>query len=451
VGAFWGAMGLRGAVLSQLAFATDILTQCAPFFRSPDDWGTEEAFVRSLVYPGVAVYLVILVAACAVVSRSLCLFDGERPLRPTSGSIWCAVAVVLVLTLAASIACALGRSGAEFAFAQFDAAVSESSRAVPSAMAALSAVRDANATLQDSIERWQGTASNFYSVSEGLEEVCGSLEAFGQEMDGRLQRLSAVPHFVRDFVDSEVKATLPFILGALVVCLAISCHVLVARFRRCRCGGCSVRLMGALLVAPAVLFVGLASAATWPAGLYTASFCRDPDANVLLLAGAQDDEFLRNVTRYYLAGEGRNPLSEDLLGADTAIGEARRAARRGVRGRQRVRGGVPLRTTAFEQQLDRAQAQIRQASVHLSSEELYPFFEAAAQLGVCQRVLGGLALLGFASFALAAFGLPALSVAAVTYFERRGAAPDEEADAVAVELSSAPFAARRWASAAEGR
>eukprot|EP00438_Fugacium_kawagutii_P023257 Skav204761 [mRNA] locus=scaffold1013:291684:294645:+ [translate_table: standard] len=169
-------------------------------------------------------------------------------------------------------------------------------------------------------------------VKSEVDKIANQVKTFTQAVDAFDDIVQPLPNKVKTVKDKAFdmgQLTAAGLLIPLTLVLVSCLTVILAVCCSCtgRCTGCCLRSLGPLLMAPTVLVIALVAAVQLELGIVTSSFCEDVDVNSLAfigkLTGYDSKEY--QLGKYYITGEGSNPLLIDLQNASQQLTAANKS------------------------------------------------------------------------------------------------------------------------------
>lgn len=185
------------------------------------------------------------------------------------------------------------------------------------------------------------------------------------------------------------------------------------------CGSCCLRF-SSVLFAPAIFLVATAAGLEYGIGLAAGSFCEGVDSNVLAYVESFEGEVAFNASRYYIEGNGSNPLLEKLQQANASLSDVSKQLKIHSHHIQEGCGGnatdvvdILLRSfAAMERPID-------ETAELLSAHHMYPYYSKMAHEKLCGSIIGGLAWLVMLQYIVGILCLPLLTCAADSLLQRQ--------------------------------
>ncbi|CAK9054048.1 unnamed protein product [Durusdinium trenchii] len=166
-------------------------------------------------------------------------------------------------------------------------------------------------------------------VKQEVKKIANQVKTFNEavdEFDNLMQPLPSKVKDVQDHASGIGQLTAAGLMAPLALVLLSCLTVIAAVSCSCtgRCAGCCLRSLGPLLMAPTVLVITVAAAVQLELGIVTSSFCENVDNNTLAFIGHhfKYDSEEYQLSKYYITGEGRNPLLVDLQNASEQLDDA---------------------------------------------------------------------------------------------------------------------------------
>lgn len=261
-------------------------------------------------------------------------------------------------------------------------------------------------------------------VKKEVKKIAHQVEIFNQAVDGFDDLIQPLPDKVKGVKDHAfemAQLTAAGLLAPLTLVLLSCVTVILAVSCSCtgHCAGCCLRSFSPLLMAPTVLVIAVAAAVQLEIGVVTSSFCADVDSNSLAfigkLTGYDSEEY--QLSKYYITGEGDNPLLMDLSNASEQLSSANAsitAYGREVEALCSWRGLEELEKGAAT-----AQASLHFGNLLLSPQNVYPYYDRAVRQDLCQTTMIGLGWLVLFQVIVGLLLLPLLVCVATRYLQAR--------------------------------
>lgn len=261
-------------------------------------------------------------------------------------------------------------------------------------------------------------------VKKEVEKISSQVKTFTgvvDSFDDLVQPLPEKVKGVKDHADGMAELTAAGLLAPLALVLLSCLIVILAVCCSCtgQCGGCCLRSLGPLLMAPTVLVITLAAAVQLEIGVVTSSFCEDVDSNALAFIGKyvgyESEEY--QLSRYYITGQGDNPLLMDLSNASQQLALANQSitsygseveALCSWRGLEELKKGTA-----------QAQAALEFGNLLLSPQNVYPYYDHAVRQDLCRTTMIGLFWLVLFQVIVGLLLLPMLVCVGSGYLEAR--------------------------------
>lgn len=283
-------------------------------------------------------------------------------------------------------------------------------------------------------------------LRDELSEPMRDLTRSKRQVLRLIQDISAVAHFLR-FVRQCVRAraqfahtllALPLALVFLVCAVVAGSSVCVSRGdgrRREWCAGFFLRLSGVVVVAPAILCAALAGGALLGADVAASSFCQAPDQNSIACMEPVVDDVTFRMSSFYIKEHGTSRLARRGAHARASF-ESALLRTSDLHHRIRRRCRESWRVVLLERRLLDMDRALHEVLAPLGPEAVRAQYRAAVHDLVCGRVVLALALLALWHTAAGVVCLPALTLTAERFVERRA---DDWRDGTFVDVQMTTF------------
>jgi len=274
-------------------------------------------------------------------------------------------------------------------------------------------------------------------TQQGLVAVQTAMEHLMVEVEAYSQGIAEFPAQLDDVYIALSRVPPAYLIGpGLPLALVIACCafvILLIRWifaaantcGRC-CGKCCSRLgrcfllkIGPVLFAPAIILVAATAGLEYGLGLAVGSFCQDADTNTLAYIQQFGGDVAYNASRYYLQGNGTNPLLSHLHKANATLLSMSEQMRRDM---PHIQAGCSVATDSVEVLLQNLRAMERpMANVTglLSAQHMYPYYSTMVHEKACGSVVSGLAWLVSLQLMVGIIWLPLLTCIADRLFKRQ--------------------------------
>jgi len=257
--------------------------------------------------------------------------------------------------------------------------------------------------------------------------IKGEVAGFMAQVSSYHSGIKALPQELRDAKDWSTGIGLAARLGLLIPMALVSiccCSVFLAMLfaRSGRCGLCCVASLGPVFFAPTVLLVTGTGAAQLEVAIVSSSFCSRVDSNALTyiehLAGTNSTLFA--LSKYYITGNGLNPLLKDL--------ENTAAKMQSLQTTLAQFSGAITRSCPdwhgagnMSSSIARAQTSIDHGQRLLSLANVYPYYDQVVHKDACQTLVIGLGWLFLSQAVVGLVCLPCLIWVVRRYLKARSA------------------------------
>mmetsp|Transcript_4712 Transcript_4712/g.13635 ORF Transcript_4712/g.13635 Transcript_4712/m.13635 type:complete len:436 (+) Transcript_4712:92-1399(+) len=394
--------------------AARALIYASPAFLSPEFF-----FAFAFVTPDAC--KLGLLSAAVIVLRSLCCCK-PRAQRVSTKRFRFFVAAFCLLLGAVMAAIFLSLDAFVSSMQAFGRTVEQASQAALDAKASSEMAVRSKGGLQEVLRGTGGGEERLIAMAlRDLGKATEALRAFDSSQSTFLRDCELVPALVRPRARRWFLAVCCCFGVAVLVVIFVGVLVVVSRVRqqsRYMRGCVAVRMLGVCVAAPVAILLGAMAGLGATTGITVGSFCQDVDANVLTIARPHTGAFVFNTSRYYISGEGSNPLVDDLRRGVDAIARVRRTTELATV-MPRWRTSSPSSASAFARHLDHAARKLDTAMHLLSRDSIRPQYEAIVYAALCRDFLGAVAWLVALSFGIGTVVVPAMMWVAIAFFEAR--------------------------------
>lgn len=261
-------------------------------------------------------------------------------------------------------------------------------------------------------------------VKQEVKKIANQVKTFNEavdEFDNLMQPLPSKVKDVQDHASGIGQLTAAGLMAPLALVLLSCLTVIAAVSCSCtgRCAGCCLRSLGPLLMAPTVLVITVAAAVQLELGIVTSSFCENVDNNTLAFIGHhfKYDSEEYQLSKYYITGEGRNPLLVDLQNASEQLDDANQTISAYGHEVEKLcswRGLEELQAGAAE-----AKSSLTFGYLLLSQNNVYPYYEKTIRQDLCQTTMVGIGWLVVFQVIVGLLLLPMLVCVGTRYLQAR--------------------------------
>jgi len=407
----------------------EFLEKFGPAFPSPD--ASHDTWNHFIAESGAAPIAVIFVGfllslglLCGACCGCRCCASARSPSRRISSKPTALLGLLTLILIAIGtiIYGATGSQASETATQQLDRAAldADAAASIGSQLKATGNVllADLNALVPACPDQYKPLAQQF------VNSVQPKVAEFSQQTRNFVTALGPIPDQIRSVKDKSQYVTVVTLVGLLVPLGLVLLGSLVLVLAVCmsntgRCTGAFIRCLSPVFFVPTVLIIAIAAATQLEVGIVTSSFCVNVDANSLAwiahLAGTESVSY--QLSNYYIAGVGNNPLLQDLSDASTQLTQAQ----------QSFAAAKPFEANCpswgkYEDvmgALTSAQASITSGSNLLSTDNIYPYYQQAVREDICKTVVIGLGWLTLFQILAGLICLPCLTCTANDYLKDR--------------------------------
>eukprot|EP00929_Paragymnodinium_shiwhaense_P088052 TRINITY_DN4825_c0_g1_i1.p1 TRINITY_DN4825_c0_g1~~TRINITY_DN4825_c0_g1_i1.p1 ORF type:complete len:444 (+),score=89.97 TRINITY_DN4825_c0_g1_i1:47-1378(+) len=185
-----------------------------------------------------------------------------------------------------------------------------------------------------------------------------------------------------------------------------------------KCSNCCLRSMGVLLFVPAVMIVTSVAVVELDVAVVGSSYCMNVDGNTIAFvehyAGANSEQ--SQLTRYYITGQGHNPLLDNLTSAQQDLDQVSTLL---TSFKPQLQAVCPdfKGYTQLEADLSVANSSFDEAQRLLSPRNIYPYYSTVVD-GVCQGTITGFGWLVTFQALAGILCLPALIFVAENFLDK---------------------------------